>query len=87
MVAVDREACALYKTALDKYLPPEYSEVVYSPYHQDSEAMKAYHHTADEEKEIRKKFSAKNDQPKDPDCDPKAVDRIRRTDPLLYLPR
>ena len=64
LVAVDREACALYKTALDKYLPPEYSEVVYSPYHQDSEAMKAYHHTADEEKEIRKKFSAKNDQPK-----------------------
>ena len=26
--------------------------------------MKAYHHTADEEKEIRKKFSDKNDQPK-----------------------
>ena len=64
LVAVDREACALYKTALDKYLPPEYSEVVYSPYHQDSEAMKAYHRNDDEEKEIRKKFSAKNDQPK-----------------------
>ena len=30
LVAVDREACALYKQALDKYLPPEYSEVVYS---------------------------------------------------------
>ena len=64
LVAVDREACALYKTALDKYLRPEYSEVVYSPYHQDPEAMKAYHRTDDEEKEIRKKFSAKNDQPK-----------------------
>ena len=64
LVAVDREACALYKMALDKYLPPEYSEVVYSPYHQDPEAMKAYHRTDDEEKEIRKKFSAKNDQPK-----------------------
>ena len=64
LVAVDREACALYKVTLDKYLPPEYSEVVYSPYHQDSEAMKAYHHTNDEEKEIRKKFSAKNEQPK-----------------------
>ena len=25
LVAVDREACALYKKALDKYLPPEYS--------------------------------------------------------------
>ena len=64
LVAVDREACALYKTALDEYLPPEYSEVVYSPYHQDPEAMKAYHRTDDEEKEIRKKFSDKNDQPK-----------------------
>ena len=64
LIAVDREACALYKTALDKYLPSEYSEVVYSPYHQDPEAMKAYHHADDEEKEIRKKFSDKNDQPK-----------------------
>ena len=64
LVAVDREACALYKTALDRYLPSEYSEVVYSPYHQDSQDMKAYHHTDDEEKEIRKKFSDKNDQPK-----------------------
>ena len=64
LIAVDREACALYKAALDKHLPPEYSEVVYSPYHQDPEAMKAYHRTDDEEKEIRKKFSDKNEQPK-----------------------
>ena len=26
LVGVDREACALYKEALDKILPPEYSE-------------------------------------------------------------
>ena len=64
LVAVDREACAMYKKALDRYLQPEYSEVVYSPYHQDSQDMKAYHHTDDEEKEIRKKFSDKNEQPK-----------------------
>ena len=64
LVAVDREACALYKAALDNYLPPEYSEVVYSPYHQDPEAMKAYHRTDDEEKEILEKFSDKNEQPK-----------------------
>ena len=30
LVAVDREACALYKEVLDRYLPPEYSEVVIS---------------------------------------------------------
>ena len=64
LIAVDREACALYKAALDQHLPSEYSEVVYSPYHQDPEAMKAYHRTDDEEKEIRKKFSDKNEHPK-----------------------
>ena len=30
LVAVDREACALYKKALDKYLPPEYSVPIYT---------------------------------------------------------
>ena len=64
LVAVDREACALYKQALDKYLPTEYSEVIYSPYHQDPETLKAYHHSLDEEKEIRKKFTSKTSQPK-----------------------
>ena len=64
LVAVDREACALYKQAVDKYLPPEYSEVVYSENNQDAEFMKAYHRTSDEEKEIRKKFISKNGQPK-----------------------
>jgi type I restriction enzyme R subunit len=30
LVAVDREACALYKKALDKYLSPEYSVPIYT---------------------------------------------------------
>jgi type I restriction enzyme R subunit len=30
VVAVDREACAEYKKALDRYLPPEWSQVVYT---------------------------------------------------------
>jgi len=30
LVAVDRPACAAYKRELDKYLPTEYSKVVYS---------------------------------------------------------
>ena len=64
LVAVDREACALYKQALDTYLPAEYSEVVYSPYHQDPENLKTHHRSSDEEKEIRKKFANKNAQPK-----------------------
>ena len=64
LVAVDREACALYKQALDNYLPSEYSEVVYSENNQDAEFMKAYHRSSDEEKDIRKKFINKNEQPK-----------------------
>ena len=64
LVAVDREACALYKQALDKYLPPAYSKVVYSENNRDSEVMKTHHRSAEEEKEIRKKFISKNEQPK-----------------------
>ena len=64
LVAVDREACALYKAALDQYLPPEYSEVVYSEGNQDTEAMRAHYHSDEEEKEIRKKFTDKNEHPK-----------------------
>ncbi len=30
LVAVDREACAAYKRALDKLLPPEWSQVIYT---------------------------------------------------------
>lgn len=30
LVAVDREACAKYKEALDRYLPPEYSTPIYT---------------------------------------------------------
>ncbi len=39
-VGVDREACAFYKQALDQFLPPEYSEVVYTGNNNDSELLK-----------------------------------------------
>ena len=61
LVGVDREACALYKEALDNHLPPECSAVVYSPHHQDAEHLKAHHRSKDEEKEIRKRFADKSD--------------------------
>ncbi|MCZ7568858.1 MAG: HsdR family type I site-specific deoxyribonuclease [Ardenticatenaceae bacterium] len=64
LVAVDREACALYKEALDKYLPTEYSEVVYSPGHNDAEQLKRHHLTPDQEKDIRKRFARKDQLPK-----------------------
>ena len=40
LVGVDREACALYKDALDRYLPVEYSTVVYSPGPNDTADLK-----------------------------------------------
>lgn len=62
LVGVDREACTLYKEELDKHLPAEYSEVVYSKNNQDSELMKKYHHSEEQEKETRKNFINKNSQ-------------------------
>lgn len=56
LVGVDREACALYKKALDKYLPKEASEVVYSAGHNDDELLEEFHLSDEQEKKIRKKF-------------------------------
>ncbi len=64
LVGVDREACALYKSALDKYLPEEYSSVVYSPAQNDSEELSRYHLSTTEEKEIRKSFRSSEKLPK-----------------------
>jgi len=63
-VAVDREACARYKDLLDQYLPPEYSEVVYSPAHNDTEELARYHISSDKEKAIRKAFRKPDELPK-----------------------
>ena len=64
LVAVDREACALYKKALDKYLPSDYSQAVYSPAHNDNALLREYQITPDTEKQVRKKFLLKEEKPK-----------------------
>ena len=64
VVTVDREACVLYKTALDKYLLSSYSEVIMSSANSDNEAMKLQHKTEEQEKNIRKKFQNPKEQPK-----------------------
>lgn len=56
VVAVDREACAIYKQELDKHLPADYSKVIYSPYQNDPEFMTQYYLSEEEEKRIRKDF-------------------------------
>ena len=64
LVAVDREACALYKQALDKHLPADYSRVVYSPSHNDDQLLKEHYLESDEEKRVRKAFLRKGGLPK-----------------------
>jgi len=64
IVAVDREACALYKEAIDKYLPAEYTKVVYTPDYKDSELLRKYHISEEEEKRIRKDFKSPTKLPK-----------------------
>ena len=63
VVAVDREACAVYKRALDKFLPSEMSRIVYSKGQNDSSMISNYIMTEDEEKKIRKNFKKENTNP------------------------
>ena len=64
LVGVDREACVLYKKELDKYLPPEYSTVVYSKAHNDREHLKEFYLAEADEKKVRKEFAKKSGIPK-----------------------
>ncbi len=65
LVAVDREACVLYKQALDRHLPPEYSRVVISRGgKKDPALLRKYHLSDDEEKAIRKAFRHPEELPK-----------------------
>jgi type I restriction enzyme, R subunit len=64
LVAVDREACALYKEALDAILPAEYSAVVYTGANSDPPHMKKWHLEGKEERQIRKSFGKLDELPK-----------------------
>ncbi len=64
VVAVDREACAIYKDELDKHLPKDYSKVIYSSSQNDSEVMSQYYLTEEEEKRIRNDFKDPEKMPK-----------------------
>ena len=64
LVGVDREACAYYKHALDQFLPPKYSEVVYTGSNNDSALLKEFHLDPKKERQIRKSFGKYDQQPK-----------------------
>lgn len=67
LVGVDREACALYKQALDKYLPADYSVPVYTQSAADAiDYPLVATHQIDpaQEKRVRKLFRKPDQQPK-----------------------
>lgn len=65
LVGVDRQACALYKKELDKLLPAEYSVVVYSQAHNDTEELKKHYMKESDERDLKGKiFPKKNKLPK-----------------------
>ena len=64
LVAVDREACAFYKEALDKILPPEYFEIVFTGNNNDPAHLKKWHLDDKQEKQIRKNFTKVGEWPK-----------------------
>jgi len=69
IVAVDREACALYKEAINKYLkeknlPEDYAKVVYTRDHKDNGLLRKYWIYEDEEKIIRRAFKSPDELPK-----------------------
>ena len=64
LVAVDREACILYKKVLEQYLPTDWIEAVYSSSHSDIGDLKKYALKEDEEKTIRRDFLKKDKLPK-----------------------
>jgi type I restriction enzyme R subunit len=65
LVAVDREACCLYKEALDKHLPAECSTVVISRGgKKDPPLLRKCHLSDDDEKRVRLLFRKPEEQPK-----------------------
>ena len=64
LVGVDRDACVLLKEALDEYLPKDYSTIVYTPAHNDSQRLKRYYLSEDDEKKVRKAFVDPKSLPK-----------------------
>jgi len=65
LVAVDQEACGLYKDALDKYLPPDYSEVIISASGEKGQhPLKRFDYDEKKELAVRKAFRKANGLPK-----------------------
>lgn len=67
LVAVDRETCAKYKLALDRHLPADWSEVIYSSNAADvvdRPKVAELQLSEPREQEVRKSFKKPDEQPK-----------------------
>jgi len=67
LVAVNREACAKYKRALDKLLPPEWTEAVYSESAADAvdrPLVAELQLTSEREDDVRRSFKKPKEEPK-----------------------
>ncbi|MER5868478.1 HsdR family type I site-specific deoxyribonuclease [Streptomyces sp. NPDC002044] len=67
LVAVDRETCAKYKVALDRHLPPQWTEVVYSSNPSDSvdrPKVAELQLSETREQEVRRAFKKTAEQPR-----------------------
>ena len=64
LVAVDREACAFYKEALDAILPAQYSEIVFTGNNNDPPHLKKWHLDPKRERQIRKDFTKPGEWPR-----------------------
>lgn len=64
LIAADREACALYKDALDQYIPPEYSQIICSttPHYRD--LLRKLSVKPQEGQDIIRSFCRKEELPK-----------------------
>ena len=87
LVGVDRPACAKYKKALDKYLPAEYSEVVYTGNNNDSRELKEFHIDEKKEKQVRKDFAKAGKLPKILIVTEKLLTGLRRASALRNVSR
>lgn len=65
VVAVSRKACALYKEALDCYLPSDWSVVIYTSGQNDEDLLRKYHMPREDQMEIaRKPFQKRGENPR-----------------------
>ncbi len=88
LVAVDREACALYKEALDRYLPLEYSAPIYTSGQNDKELLRRHQmDKAEQAQDSAASVPEARGEPQDPGRDRHAPYGFRRSDRAGHVPR